>query len=127
VTGFLCGADVPQDPHRLHRGVSGYGVALQIAVFAITFGLVHAIWGLFAGKVRAAMSAMIPTSALGGLLALDYIVGNRSLAPGAAARIGINVILEPWLIRTSASGSWGQRSIPSAWGRANELTNGRWC
>ncbi|HSY07215.1 MAG TPA: CPBP family intramembrane glutamic endopeptidase [Steroidobacteraceae bacterium] len=98
-----------------YAAASGYGVALQILVSAVTFGAVHAIWGLFAGKLRAAMAAMIATGALGGLLALDYIIGNRSLAPCAAAHIGINLILEPWLILTAVSDCWGKASMPPAW------------
>lgn len=91
---------------------AGYGVALQILFSAITFGAAHAIWGLFEGKLRAAMSAMIATGVLGGLLAIDYIVGERSLAPCTAAHIAISLIMEPWLIITAASGSWGMGSVP---------------
>ena len=56
-----------------------------------------------------------PGIIVGAALALVYIMGSRSLAPCAAAHIGINLILEPWLILTSASGSWRKRSIPSEW------------
>lgn len=97
-----------------HAMAAGYGVVLQILMSAGIFGFVHAIWGLFGGKWRAAMSAMLATGVLGGLLALDYIIGSRSLAPCAAAHIGINLILEPWLILTSASGGWGKMRMAPA-------------
>jgi len=89
----------------------GYGSALQILFSAVAFGLVHAVWGLFGGHVRAAASAMLATGTLGGLLAIVYIIGDRSVAPCVAAHILINVTLEPWLILTSASASWGKRSV----------------
>jgi hypothetical protein len=54
---------------------------------------------------------MLATGTLGGLLAIVYIIGDRSVAPCVAAHILINVTLEPWLILTSASASWGKRSV----------------
>jgi hypothetical protein len=44
---------------------SGFGTVLQILFSAIAFRLVHAIWGLFAGQLRAAVSAMLATGVLG--------------------------------------------------------------
>jgi hypothetical protein len=93
---------------------AGYGVALQILFSAVSFGAVHAIWGIFAGKLRAALAAMVATGLLGALLAIDYIMGARSLAPCSAAHIAINLIMEPWLIMTAASGSWGMRAVPAS-------------
>jgi hypothetical protein len=91
---------------------AGYGVTLQILFSAVTFGAVHAIWGLFSGKLRAALAAMMATGLLGALLAIDYVIGGRSLAACSAAHIAINLIMEPWLIMTAASGSWGMNQVP---------------
>jgi uncharacterized protein len=93
---------------------AGYGITLQILFSAVTFGAAHAIWGIFSGKLRAALAAVMATGLLGALLAIDYIIGARSLAPCSAAHIAISLIMEPWLIITAASGSWGMSSVPAS-------------
>lgn len=93
---------------------AGYGVTLQILFSAVTFGAVHAIWSIFSGKLRAALAAMIATGLLGALLAIDYIIGARSLAPCSAAHIAISPIMEPGLSITAASGSWGMSAVPTS-------------
>jgi len=48
---------------------------------------------------------------LGALLAVVYLIGHRSIGPCIAAHIGLNLFLEPWMIISSATGSWGKRSL----------------
>lgn len=86
----------------------GAGPLLQVVISALAFGAVHAIWGVVARNFRAAWSAMVATGSLGALLAITYLVGDRSLAPCAASHIAINLALEPWLIVTAVTGSWGK-------------------
>lgn len=88
----------------------GGGVVVQVGISAVVFGGAHAIWGVFARNFRAAWSTMLVTGVLGAVLAIIYLIGDRSLAPCAASHIAINLVLEPWLILTAATGSWGRRS-----------------
>jgi hypothetical protein len=89
----------------------GFGLVAQVLISALVFGVAHAIWGIFGGKFRAALAVMLATSALGGLLAVVYLVGGRSVGPCIAAHIGLNLFLEPWMVISSATGSWGKRSV----------------
>jgi hypothetical protein len=91
----------------------GYGMATQIIGSALIFGAMHAVWGVFGGKLRAAAAIMAVTSLLGALLAVVYVAAGRSIAPAIAAPVAINLILEPWLIMTSATGSWRQKALPA--------------
>jgi membrane protease YdiL (CAAX protease family) len=84
----------------------GAGIAEQIGLSALAFGLVHGVWALFGG-FRAGVGATISTAILGSLLAGVYILGERSLLPCAASHVAINLILEPWLILAATSGRWG--------------------
>jgi uncharacterized protein len=90
----------------LHHGA---GPLTQIALSALCFGAVHAIWGLFGGSMRGAAGAMIATGALGAALAFVYILGGRSIAPCIAAHIAINLLIEPWLVITAATHAWTSR------------------
>jgi membrane protease YdiL (CAAX protease family) len=87
----------------------GHGPLAQIVVSAAVFGVAHGIWAVAGGNWRAAIGPVISTSILGLLLAIAFILGDRSLAPCVAAHIAINLFLEPWLIMTSATRSWGKR------------------
>ncbi len=91
----------------------GQTVEMQIAVSALAFGAVHAIWGVAGGNLRAAFNAMLVTGALGGLLGIIYIAGGRSVAPCVAAHMAINLLLEPWLIVTAVTNGW-RRTPPVA-------------
>jgi len=91
----------------------GYDAAMQVIGSAAIFGFVHAVWGLFGGQVRAALVVMVVTGLLGALLAVVYLAGGRAIAPPIAAHVAINLVLEPWLIVTSATGSWRQRELPT--------------
>ncbi len=90
---------------------AGYGVVSQVAGSAFVFGVVHAIWVVLSGKFRAAFAIILATSLLGGLLAVVYLVGDRSIGPCIAAHIGLNLVLEPWMVISSATGSWGKQSL----------------
>ena len=86
----------------------GYGAGIQILGSAFAFGIVHAIWGLMGKSVRAAAGAMLATSFLGGMLALVYVLGGRSLAPCIAAHFLINVFIEPGLVLAATRGEMGR-------------------
>ncbi len=88
----------------------GQGPAAQIAISAIVFGVAHGIWAVFGGNWRAALGPMISTGLLGAALAVVYLIGDRSLAPCAAAHIVINLFLEPWLLISSATNAWGRKA-----------------
>ena len=89
----------------------GLGAALQVAASAVIFGLVHGIWVVFGGNLRAALAIVGATAALGGLLAAVYLIGGRSLAPCIAAHVCLNLILEPWMAISSATRSWGRAAV----------------
>jgi membrane protease YdiL (CAAX protease family) len=89
-----------------HVSNSGWGLALQVLVSALVFGAGHAIWGLARGSIASALWAMYYTSLLGGAMAVVYLVGGRSMAPCIVAHIAINLVCEPWMILSAASGSW---------------------
>jgi hypothetical protein len=91
----------------MHHGV---GPVAQIAISAGVFGAAHGIWAVAGGHPRAAIGPMLSTGILGGLLAIAFLLGGRSLAPCAASHIVINLFLEPWLIITSATRAWGKKS-----------------
>ncbi len=92
-------------------GHHGYGGVLQVIISALVFGVAHAIWGVLGGKFRAAFAVMVATAVLGALLAIVYLLGGRSIGPCVAAHIGINLLLEPWMVISSATGSWGKPSL----------------
>jgi len=86
----------------------GYGSVVQILGSALAFGFVHAIWGLMGKSLRAASGAMLATGTLGGLLAVVYVVGGRSLLPCITAHFLINVFIEPGLVLAAIRGEMGQ-------------------
>jgi membrane protease YdiL (CAAX protease family) len=86
----------------------GGGAVLQVLAAALSFGVVHAIWGLMGKSLRAATGAMIATSALGGLLGVVYLLSARSLAPCIAAHFLINVLIEPGLVLAATRGEMGR-------------------
>ena len=92
-----------------HYAYPGWTVALEILASAVLFGLVHAIWGLAGGSLLGAGYAMIYTSLLGAGMAIVYLLGGRSLLPCVAAHVAINLLCEPWMILSAASGSWTKR------------------
>lgn len=89
----------------------GAAAPMQIALSALAFGAVHAVWGVFARNFRGALGAMLTTSGLGAALGIVYVLGGRSIGPCIAAHIAINLLIEPWLIVTAATNGW-RRSTP---------------
>jgi membrane protease YdiL (CAAX protease family) len=86
---------------------NGWGNGVQILGSALSFGVVHAIWGLMGKSVRAAAGAMFATTFLGGMLAIVYLLAARSLAPCIAAHFLINVLIEPGLVLAATRGEMG--------------------
>lgn len=81
----------------------GEGAVVQVVASAAIFGVAHGIWGLFGRQWRVAVGATLATGALGGLLAIVYLIGGRQLAPCIWAHMLINLAIEPWLIVAAVS------------------------
>lgn len=92
---------------------SGHSIVVQIAVSALAFGAVHAVWGLLSGSIGGAIGATLATSVLGALLAAVYVLGGRSIGPCIAAHTAINLLVEPWLIMAAATHSWRRAAAAS--------------
>lgn len=88
----------------------GYGPILQVAGSALAFGLVHAVWGLMRGSLRAALGAMIATGGLGLALALVYVASHRIVLPCIVAHFLINLLIGPGLVLAAVR---GEMSAPS--------------
>ena len=86
----------------------GYGAFVQILGAALLFGVAHAIWGLMGKSFTAAIGAMLATSFLGGMLAIVYLLADRSLAPCIAAHFVINIFIEPGLMLAATRGEMGR-------------------
>jgi CAAX protease family protein len=82
----------------------GYGVAAQLAVSALAFGGAHAVWGLFRGSFRVALSVALVTGALGFLLALVFVASGRNLSPCVVSHFAINLFAEPGLVLAAVRG-----------------------
>jgi membrane protease YdiL (CAAX protease family) len=82
----------------------GYGPILQVAGSALAFGLVHGVWGLMRGSLRAALGAMIATGGLGFALALVYLISHRIVLPCIVAHFLINLLIEPGLVLAAVRG-----------------------
>ena len=76
----------------------GQGPVLQVLTSAAFFGLVLAVWGAFARRWMAALTAMAATSVLGIGLGAVYLASGRHVGPCMGAHIVINLLLEPWLL-----------------------------
>jgi len=87
---------------RLMAG--GTALALQVIISGMAFGLAHASWLVAKRDLRFAAPAILSTSVLGVLLAFIYLVGGRNLGPCILAHVGINLIIEPWLMLSAVSG-----------------------
>jgi hypothetical protein len=87
-----------------HLLARGFGSGFQVAMAAISFGLLHGVWGLFGKSLRAAAGATAATAALGALLAIVYLLAGRSLAPCIAAHFVINALIEPGLVLAACRG-----------------------
>lgn len=82
----------------------GFGVVVQILGSGLLFGLLHGVWGLFGGSLRAAAGATLATGFLGVMLAIVFIAGGRSLAPCVVAHFLINALIEPGLVLAATRG-----------------------
>jgi membrane protease YdiL (CAAX protease family) len=89
---------------------TGGGNVMQIAASAVSFGAAHAIFGLIKRNLLIAVRASLVTGMMGGLLAVVYVVGERSLAPCITAHFLITVALEPGLLTAAVTGEW--RYVP---------------
>jgi membrane protease YdiL (CAAX protease family) len=76
----------------------GVGVIWQIAGSGVLFGLAHAIWGLFGGRLRTFLTSMAFTTVMGLALAWLYVFAGRQVAPAVWSHVLINLIIEPWLL-----------------------------
>lgn len=86
----------------------GANILLQIAVSAVAFGLMHAVWFFIRGSWRAGVGACLATGALGLGLAMVYVAGSRSVAPCVAAHFLINALVEPGLVLAAVRGEMGR-------------------
>src|SRR5215469_12114 len=78
-----------------HMANQGEGVALQILVSGLLFGLAHGIWGIFGKSLIGTLGPIIVTGVLGSLLAVVYIASGRLLMPAIAAHFVIDALIEP--------------------------------
>jgi membrane protease YdiL (CAAX protease family) len=83
----------------------GFGSLVQIAASALSFGVVHLVWGV--KSLAAGINAALSTTILGAALAVVYIVGERSLAPCVVAHVLISGLIEPGLMLAAVSGRIG--------------------
>jgi membrane protease YdiL (CAAX protease family) len=90
-----------------HRGT---GPFLQVLASAIAFGVVHGIWAIFGGHLRAGIGAVAATSLLGAGLAIVYLIAGRSVAPCIVAHFLLDLFVEPGLVLAAVR---GEMSLPS--------------
>ena len=83
----------------------GFGSAVQVASSALSFGVVHLIWGV--KSLATGINAALSTTILGAALAVVYIVGERSLAPCVVAHALVSGLIEPGLMLAAVSGRIG--------------------
>ena len=86
----------------------GFIVPVQILASALTFGLLHGIWGLMGRNVKAALGAIAATSILGALLALVYLASHRVLIPCVIAHFLVDAFIEPGLVLGGLRGEMGR-------------------
>lgn len=85
----------------------GFGVAPQVLSSAVAFGVSHGVWGVFGRSYAAAFAATLVTGALGGALAVVYVVSDRSVAACVAAHVLIDLCIEPGLVLAALRGEMG--------------------
>ena len=84
---------------------AGGNAILQVITSALGFGIAHAVWGLFGRNLHVALAAATSTAALGGGLAVVYLVGGRSLAPCIVSHFLLTAAIEPALMLAAVSGN----------------------
>ena len=85
-------------------GVAHEGIVVQVVASAVTFGLVHGVWGLFRGSIIAAVGATLATGVLGAALAVVFLASHRVLAPCIVSHFLINALAEPRLVLAAVRG-----------------------
>ncbi len=85
----------------------GLAVVLQVLLSAVAFGLAHAVWAFFRGRLSAGFGAAIATGLLGLALAIVYVVSGRVVAPCIVSHLLINLFAEPGLVLAAVSGEMG--------------------
>ncbi|WP_199432902.1 CPBP family intramembrane glutamic endopeptidase [Qaidamihabitans albus] len=88
----------------------GTHVVWQVLLSAVVFGVAHAAWVLLRGELAIVLPVVVSTAVLGALLAITYVVGDRNVLPAIVAHVGINLVIEPWLILAGVSGQWKDRT-----------------
>jgi membrane protease YdiL (CAAX protease family) len=83
------------------------GVALQVVVSGVAFGLAHGFWGFFGRSFAAALQAVIASGVLGAMLGVVYIMSDRSLAPCIVAHFIITALIESGLVLAAFRGQLG--------------------
>lgn|ERR1700687_2078855 len=86
-----------------------FPAVVQILASALSFGLVHGIWGLFRGSWRASIGAVAATGILGFALAVVYVASHRVIAPCIVSHFLINLLIEPGLVLAAVRGEMGSR------------------
>ncbi len=82
----------------------GFGAILQVLASGLGFGIVHGIWALVGGHLRAGIGAIIATSLLGAALAAVYLIAGRSVAPCIVGHFFVDLFIEPGLMLAAARG-----------------------
>ncbi len=77
---------------------------VQVVASGLIFGLAHGIWGIMTRRFAVGIGTMIATGTLGTVLAVIYVVGNRSLAPIILAHFNITATIQPGITFAAFTG-----------------------
>ena len=83
---------------------AGGGAIVQVLATGMIFGLAHGIWGIATGRIIAGLGATIATGAVGVVLGIVYVVGERSLAPVIVSHFIIDAVIQPGIMFAAFSG-----------------------
>jgi membrane protease YdiL (CAAX protease family) len=76
----------------------GLSPVLQVVISGLSFGIVHAVWGIGHPTVVNLVEPVIWTTALGLALAALYLRSGRSLGPVIVAHFVVDALIEPGLL-----------------------------
>lgn len=78
---------------------SGFGTAAQVILSSVSYGAVHAAWGLTSGTFTLQLvgGAVIGTTVFGFCCAAVYLLSRRGLMPVILSHGLIDLVIEPWL------------------------------
>lgn len=84
---------------------SGFGTAAQVVLSSVSYGAVHAAWGLTSGAFTLQLvgGAVIGTTVFGFCCAAVYLLSRRSLMPVILGHGLIDFAVEPWLFMAAVS------------------------